>query len=215
VVPQQETKVMALADPRFANSTTASYLMRTVNIEPPSKRLMPGQGTYRTYEQRITCGLDCDEVYPGIIIGTGETVRNLKYLQKIGVTHVLNTAENDVRVNPQKYKQAGFGYHGFCCPDLPQADISQFFDECVDFIDLALSFSMGKVFVSCLLGYSRSTAIVMAYLMKKKQMSASQALSLMRETREVKPNVGFLGQLGKLDDQLRADRYRPRPRQYC
>ena len=55
----------------------------------------------------------------------------------------------------------------------------------------------------------------MAYLMKKKQMSASQALSLMRETREVKPNVGFLGQLGKLDDQLRADRYRPRPRQYC
>ena len=42
-----------------------------------------------------------------------------------------------------------------CLSDLPQADISQFFDECVDFIDLALSFSMGKVFVSCLLGYSR------------------------------------------------------------
>ena len=46
-------------------------------------------------------------------------MRNLKYLQKIGVTHVLNTAENDVRVNPQKYKQAGFGYHGFCCPGMP------------------------------------------------------------------------------------------------
>ena len=45
-------------------------------------------------------------------------MRNLKYLQKIGVTHVLNTAENDVRVNPQKYKQAGFGYHGFCCPGM-------------------------------------------------------------------------------------------------
>ena len=66
------------------------------------------------------------------------------------------------------------------------------------------------MFVNCLLGYSRSTAIVMAYLMKKKRMTAAQALSLMRETREVKPNVGFLGQLGKLDDQLRADRYRPR-----
>ena len=40
-----ESKIMALADPRFANSTTASYLMRTVNIEPPSKRLMPGLPT--------------------------------------------------------------------------------------------------------------------------------------------------------------------------
>jgi len=201
---------MALRDPRQANATTASYLMRTINVEPPTRRLMPGQGTYRSYEQRLTQGLDCDEVYPGIIIGTGETVKNMKYLQKIGVTHVLNTAENDVNLNPQRYKKAGFGYHGFRCPDLPHQDISQFFDECVEFIDVALSFSMGKVFVNCLLGYSRSTAIVMAYLMKKKRMTASQALSLMRETREVKPNVGFLGQLGKLDDQLRADRYRPR-----
>ena len=47
-----------------------------------------------------------------------------------------------------------------CLSDLPQADISQFFDECVDFIDLALSFSMGKVFVSCLLGYSRQVLVL-------------------------------------------------------
>ena len=45
-------------------------------------------------------GLDCDEVYPGIIIGTGPTVKNLKYLVKLGVTHVLNTAENDVNISP-------------------------------------------------------------------------------------------------------------------
>ena len=56
----------------------------------------------------------------------------------------------------------------FRCPDLPQADISQYFDECVEFIDRALSFSCGLVFVNCLLGFSRSTAIVSAYLMKKK-----------------------------------------------
>ena len=60
-----------------------------------------------------------------------------------------------------------FIYH-FRCPDLPHADISQFFDECVEFIDRALSFSCGLVFVNCLLGFSRSTAIVSAYLMKKK-----------------------------------------------
>ena len=47
--------------------------------------------------------MDCDEVYPGIIIGTGPTVKNLKYLVKLGVTHVLNTAENDVNISPGRY----------------------------------------------------------------------------------------------------------------
>ena len=47
------------------------------------------------------------------ILGTGETVKNFKYLQKIGVTHVLNTAENDVNINPQRFKDVGISYKGF------------------------------------------------------------------------------------------------------
>ena len=85
------------------------------------------------------------------VTGTGETAKNLKYLLDIGVTHLLNTAENDVNINPRKYTKEGICYKGFRCPDLPQADIAQFFDESVEFIDRALSFSCGKVFVNCLL----------------------------------------------------------------
>ena len=47
------------------------------------------------------------------IIGTGETVKNMKYLQDIGVTHVLNTAETDVNINPQRFKDKGICYKGF------------------------------------------------------------------------------------------------------
>merc|ERR1711953_82236 len=111
------------------------YLMRPMNIEPRDKRMMPGLPVYRDYSERLRLGLDCDEVYPGIIIGTGETVKNLKYLQSIGVTHVLNTAENDVNVNPKRYTKEGIGYMGFRCQDLPHSDISQFFDESVEFIE--------------------------------------------------------------------------------
>lgn len=134
-------------------------------------------------------------------------MKNIKYLVKIGVTHVLNMGENDVNVNPRKFAEQGISYKGFRCPDLPQTDIAQYFDEAVEFIDRALSFSCGLVFVSCLLGFSRSTAVVAAYLMKKKGLSAAEALAMMRETREVKPNIGFLGQLGKLDDSLRRERF--------
>lgn len=132
----------------------------------------------------------------------------MKYLQDIGVTHVLNTAETDVNINPQRFKDKGICYKGFRCPDLPHADIAQFFDESTEFIERALSFSSGLVFVNCLLGYSRSTAIVAAYLMKKKGLSACESLAMMRQEREVKPNVGFLCQIGKLDDELRKERYR-------
>ena len=30
---------------------------------------MPGLPVYRDYSERLRLGLDCDEVYPGIIIG--------------------------------------------------------------------------------------------------------------------------------------------------
>ena len=37
--------------------------------------------------------MDCDEVFPGILLGNGATVKKKEYLDKIGVSHVLNAAE--------------------------------------------------------------------------------------------------------------------------
>ena len=57
-------------DPRLANSTTGIYLTRTFNIEPrETNRFMPGVNKTKTYSERLRMGIDCDEVYPGIIIG--------------------------------------------------------------------------------------------------------------------------------------------------
>jgi protein-tyrosine phosphatase len=199
---------LSVKDARLANVSTGAYLSRTFNIDPPERRIMPGVPSYKDAGERMRLGMDCDEVYPGVIIGTGQTVKNLKYLVKLGVTHVLNTAENDVNLSPQRYAKEGISYKGFRLADLPQADIYQHFDDCAEFIDRALSFSHSLVFVNCLLGASRSATIVAAYLMKKKRMSATQALSIMRQCREVRPNIGFLQQLGQLDDELRKERYR-------
>ena len=193
---------------RDANRTTGTYLTRSFNIDPPQRRMMPGVPVYKDYSQRLRCGMDCDEVFPGIIIGDGPTAKNMAYLNKLGVTHVLNAAESDVTLNPRKLSKAGIAYLGFRLPDLPHADIAQHFEASSAFIDRALSFSGGLVFVNCLLGMSRSATVVAAYLMKHKGMTASQAITTMRSVREVKPNIGFLQQLGTLDDKLRKERYR-------
>ncbi len=38
------------------------------------------------------------QIFPGICLANGETIKNFAYLKKIGVTHVLNTAEKHVQV---------------------------------------------------------------------------------------------------------------------
>ena len=37
-------------------------------------------------------GVDCDEVYQGLFIGDKATASNIKFLNRYGITHVLNTA---------------------------------------------------------------------------------------------------------------------------
>ena len=92
--------------------------------------------------------------------------------------------------------------------DMPGQNITQYFEECAEFIERALSMRCGMVFIACHMGFSRSATIACAYLMIKKGYSATQALQYMRNSREVQPNLGFLQQLAEKDNDLRKDRYR-------
>ncbi len=57
-----------------------------------------------------------------------------------------------------------------------------------------------------MMGMSRSSTCVLAYLMLKQEMTAVQALKEVRRHREVRPNDGFLRQLADLDNKLRKER---------
>jgi len=157
---------------------------------------------------RLLLCKDCDEVYPGILIGDGEAARDIKFLQTIGITHVLNTAEGtrlgQVSTSEEYYKGSGITYKGLCIVDLPVVKISEFFDECCDFIELALQ-GNGRILVHCLMGMSRSVTMVLAYLMRNKKMWAVDALQTVLDHRStVRPNDGFLRQICEYDQKLHA-----------
>merc|ERR1712215_414230 len=154
-------------------------------------RAMPGFISATDYDERRSIRVDCDKVYEGIIIGNGDTICNMEYLKGIGVTHVLNTAEKHVEVNPGKYN----------CYDLPEANISRYFHSTTSFIDRCVS-SGGPVVVNCVMGWSRSATCVAAYLMMKHNMKATKALELIRQNRSIRPNAGFLQQLADLENTL-------------
>ena len=88
-------------------------------------RAMPGFRDASDWEERRKMRIDCDKVYTGIILGNGDTIKNVEYLRSIGVTHVLNTAERHVPVNPAKYPLHGISYYGFHVDDHPSANISR------------------------------------------------------------------------------------------
>jgi hypothetical protein len=65
--------------------------------------------------------------------------KNKEYLRKIGITHILNTAEGIGfgRVNTSKdyYRDTDIKYMGVQLQDLPITNISAHFTETADFIE--------------------------------------------------------------------------------
>jgi len=150
-----------------------------------------------------------DEVFPGILVGGKTAARNTLYLTKLGVTHVLNTAEGFIRgtvnTNEVYYQPAGITYKGLKLLDVDQTNIAAHFDEVAIFIDSALS-GGGKVLVNCQMGMSRSPACVLAYLIIRHDMTMGEAIRQVRKHRLVRPNEGFIRQLSELDFRIRRER---------
>ncbi|XP_054711195.1 dual specificity protein phosphatase 3-like [Uloborus diversus] len=152
----------------------------------------------------IICGVDCDEVYPGIFVGDEGSARKKEFLRAVGITHVLNTAEGtsfgQVNTGLDYYSDSGIKYLGLDLIDAPRTRIIDYFDQGVNFIEDSVN-NGGKVLVHCLMGLSRSATFVAAYLMIKKKMTAVEALRTIRSQREVRPNDGFLVQLIQLESK--------------
>ncbi|XP_076751620.1 dual specificity protein phosphatase 3 isoform X2 [Xylocopa sonorina] len=185
--------------------TTQSHLIEALNRTTTNTKPLPGFDP----NDVIFYHIDCDEVYPGIYIGDATTAKSKDYLQKLGITHLINAAEGNrfgfVNTDKNYYADTNIKYLGLPLADLHSTDISKYFFTVATFIDEAIR-AGGKVFVHCMLGISRSATCVLAYLMIKKGMRAINAIRTVRKNRYVQPNGGFLHQLAQLDNQLRRQR---------
>ena len=184
---------LRLKSPSIPRETTRDELIDSiVHTRTREHRPLPGFKSASDYDERRHLRIDCDKVHEGIIIGNGDTICNMEYLKGIGVTHVLNTAEHHVEVNPAKYPCYGIKYYGFHVDDLPESNISRYAiiidtDRCIfdslvlcryfptttSFIESAVS-SGGLVVVNCVMGWSRSASVVAAYLVMKHKMKATK-----------------------------------------
>eukprot|EP00092_Neocalanus_flemingeri_P018985 GFUD01020570.1.p1 GENE.GFUD01020570.1~~GFUD01020570.1.p1 ORF type:complete len:216 (+),score=66.98 GFUD01020570.1:92-739(+) len=159
------------------------------------------------HTQFISSG-SADEVFPSVWVGNKHAAENINYLKERGITHVLNCAggqqvhadsfghkgSGSVRPDQGKLDQACVKYKPLTLRDVPGENISEIFEEAVDWIDAALE-EGGKILVNCFVGSSRSATVVIAFLLRHRKHSLKEAVVAVKKKRDVKPNEGFLQQL--------------------
>ncbi|GAB9470628.1 Phosphatase slingshot 2 protein [Globisporangium polare] len=142
-----------------------------------------------------------------LFLGSKAHARDRELLQRLKITHILNvtppkTVDPAAGVPNFFEKDKSFTYRR--CPifDNKAEDISGVLEGCVAFMDQAKYY--GRILVHCSKGVSRSTSMVVAYLMKIQDMSFDEALQFVSEKRPVaNPNASFRRQLQEYDQKLR------------
>lgn len=81
------------------------------------------------------------------------------------------------------------------CLDSSTMDLLPFMSDVCNFIEGNSCRNDTNVLVHCREGISRSASIVIAYLMRKHNMSLDEALAEVKERRKVRPSSNFVGQL--------------------
>ncbi|TYH03641.1 hypothetical protein ES288_A09G235500v1 [Gossypium darwinii] len=147
----------------------------------------------RTFrEDTVPC-----EIEEGLFLGSIAAANNMDALKSLNITHILTVASSLKPVHTND-----FVYKVIPVLDKEDTNLSQYFDECFNFIDEAKR-EGGGVLVHCFVGKSRSVTIVVAYLMKKHGMSLSLALEHVRSKRPLaSPNHGFIQQLKEFEKSL-------------
>jgi len=133
----------------------------------------------------------CSLILDFIAIGSEADAHNLCLLDRLKITHVLNLTPNEFKPEVARTRTC----HRIELLDTPVQDILSIIPEAIRFIQSAYE-SGGRVLVHCLAGISRSSAIVIAYIMWKGHHPLPEAYEIVRAHRScASPNLNFMGQL--------------------
>ncbi|KAI8782452.1 protein phosphatase Slingshot 1 isoform X1 [Biomphalaria glabrata] len=138
-----------------------------------------------------------------LYLGSEWNASNLDELNSKGIGYILNvTREID------NFFVGMFQYYNVRVLDVEEEELLRHWDKTYKFITKARNHN-SKVLVHCKMGVSRSASTVMAYLMKEKRWTVSEAFDFVKERRGcVNPNPGFMEQLSTYQGILTASNQR-------
>ncbi|DBA98729.1 TPA: hypothetical protein ACH3X1_014502 [Trebouxia sp. C0004] len=151
----------------------------------PPTELRARRDKFAFFEQQ------CSEVDPGLYLGSDAVARNWDTLEAAGITHVVNC----VGFIYPAYFEDRLKYQILYLQDTPGEDITCVLYDTFAFIEEALQ-GPGKVLIHCSQGVSRSTTLLIAFLMWRSDHAYDEVFQHVKAKRGVaNPNIGFICQL--------------------
>nr|CAB3463703.1 unnamed protein product [Digitaria exilis] len=143
---------------------------------------------------------ECSKVAEHVYLGGDAVAKNRDILRKNGITHVLNCVGF---VCPEYFK-SDLVYRTLWLQDSPTEDITSILYDVFDYFEDVRE-QGGRVFVHCCQGVSRSTSLVIAYLMWREGQSFDDAFQFVKAARGIaNPNMGFACQLLQCQKRVHA-----------
>ncbi|XP_019343797.1 dual specificity protein phosphatase 22-A-like [Alligator mississippiensis] len=141
-------------------------------------------------------GSGMSKVVKGLYLGNIRDSEDKENLARNGVTHILSVHNN------AKPVLEDVTYLCISASDSSAQNLIQHFKECIKFIH-ECRLHGGGCLIHCLAGVSRSTTILVAYLMTVTDLSWEECLAATRAVRSyVSPNFGFQQQLQEYERTL-------------
>ncbi|KAJ4971685.1 hypothetical protein NE237_004784 [Protea cynaroides] len=157
-------------------------------------------GTLVSKDRIAFFDMECSKVADHIYVGGDAVAKNRDILRQNGITHVLNCVGF---VCPEYFK-SDLVYKTLWLQDSPSEDITSILYDVFDYFEDVRELG-GRVLVHCCQGVSRSTSLVIAYLMWREGQSFDDAFQYVKAARGIaNPNMGFTCQLLQCQKRVHA-----------
>jgi protein-tyrosine phosphatase len=137
-----------------------------------------------------------------LILGSESDACDVEIYKKFNITKVLTIMSDNFELPECVKKVIGSDENikFIKLNDTSCSDIGCYFREAIEFME-----GNGTCLVHCRAGISRSSTLIMAYLIEKNSWSLNEAFTFTKSKRScVAPNFGFLGQLQQFEDDLNS-----------
>ncbi len=138
------------------------------------------------------------EIIEGIFIGSYSNAKDKEELEKNNIKYILNCASECNNLFEDKIK-----YLKLDIKDQNDFPINDFFEKGTNFIHESLNNKDGNILIHCMQGKSRSTTLLMAYLIKYKKEDTNSAYKIIKAKRKLTmPNLGFMYKLREYEKNI-------------
>ncbi|XP_054758920.2 dual specificity protein phosphatase 10-like [Lytechinus pictus] len=144
-------------------------------------------------------GIPMTQILPHLYVGNEVDAANLDLLRLHGISHVLNVTNS---VPCFHEGESAMRYMRIPVRDNGLINLRVHFQAALEFIEEARRRN-ARVLVHCHAGISRSSTVVIAYVMKHMNQPMTQAYQFVKSKRPIiAPNLGFVGQLMEFEQFL-------------